>query len=40
MADLVKKIRTSSGDLQIDYGALANRPNAAGSTTQPVYFEN
>lgn len=26
MADLVKKIRTSSGDLQIDYNALANRP--------------
>lgn len=29
MADLVKKIRTSSGDLQIDYNALANLPNAA-----------
>ena len=26
MADLVKKIRTSSGDLQIDYNALANLP--------------
>ena len=26
MANLVKKIRTSSGDLQIDYNALANLP--------------
>lgn len=26
MADLVKKVRTSSGDLQIDYRALANLP--------------
>ena len=26
MADLVKKIRTTSGDLQIDYNALANKP--------------
>lgn len=26
MADLVKKIRTASGDLQIDYNALANLP--------------
>ena len=27
MADLVKKIRTESGDLQIDYNALANKPD-------------
>lgn len=27
MANLVKKIRTSSGDLQIDYSALANLPS-------------
>lgn len=27
MANLVKKIRTSSGDLQIDYNALANLPS-------------
>lgn len=26
MSDLVKKIRTNSGDLQIDYNALANLP--------------
>lgn len=33
MADLVKKIRTSSGDLQIDYNALANLPKYAASST-------
>lgn len=34
MADLVKKIRTESGDLEIDYNALANKPAyAAGATT-------
>ena len=33
MADLVKKIRTSSGDLQIDYNALANLPNYAASSS-------
>lgn len=27
MADLIKKIRTDKGDLQIDYNALANKPN-------------
>lgn len=26
MADLIKKIRTETGDLQIDYNALANLP--------------
>ena len=39
MADLVKKIRTESGDLPIDYNALANLPSA-GSATQPVYMAN
>lgn len=29
MANLVKKVRTSSGDLQIDYNALANKPTVA-----------
>ena len=33
----VKKIRTGSGDLQIDYEALANLPTGGGAT-QPVYF--
>lgn len=32
MADLVKKIRTESGDLQIDYNALANLPKYAASS--------
>lgn len=27
MADLIKKIRTEQGDLQIDYSALANLPS-------------
>ncbi len=40
MAELVKKIRTTSGDLQIDYNALANRPDDQGSATQPVYFKD
>ena len=39
MAQYVKKIRTESGDLPIDYNALANLPSA-GSTTQPVYMVN
>ena len=39
MADLVKKIRTDAGDLQIDYGALANKPTA-GSAIKPIYMEN
>ena len=39
MADLVKKIRTSSGDVPIDYESLANLPTG-GSATQPVYFVN
>lgn len=33
MADLVKKIRTNSGDLQIDYNALANLPKYAASSS-------
>lgn len=33
MADLVKKIRTESGDLQIDYNALANLPKYAASSS-------
>ena len=35
MADLIKKIRTDKGDLQIDYNALANKPshvNKSGDT--------
>ena len=29
MADYVTRVRTSSGDLQIDYNALANLPDVA-----------
>ncbi len=39
MATLIKKIRTDSGDTQIDYNALANLPSA-GTSKQPVYFSN
>lgn len=33
MANLIKKIRTDAGDLQIDYTALANLPSYAASST-------
>ena len=33
MSNLIKKIRTETGDLQIDYNALANLPNYAASSS-------
>lgn len=33
MADSIKKIRTTEGDLPIDYNALANKPNYAASSS-------
>ena len=39
MSDVVKKIRTTSGDLPVDYTALANLPSGGG-TNQPVYLAN
>lgn len=39
MADLVKKIRTDKGDLQIDYNALANLPDAANKVKNPLVIQ-
>ena len=36
MADYITKIRTSSGDKQIDYNALANKPTIPADTSAHV----
>lgn len=38
MADYIKKIRTENGDLQIDYGALANLPQSDTTLTKSGSF--
>lgn len=40
MADLIKKIRTSSGDLQIDYNSLANKPELGAMFSNPNLLIN
>lgn len=38
MSNFIKKIRTQSGDVQIDYEALANRPTSDKTLTQEGSF--